>query len=304
VAPADCPFCPGNESETEPEIAALRDAGSTPDAPGWRVRVVPNRFPALSAEVGDAHGERELFDRRPGFGRHEVVVEGERHTRSVTELPPERLDEVFAVYRERFRSLAGVPGLASAVLIKNVGRAAGASIEHSHSQLIATPVVPPLLEAELLAARAFAERDGSCLVCALLDAERRDGSRIACEGEHLVALCPWAPRFAYETWVLPARCEPRFEAVSDAVLAELAAITRRVLRGIEACLDCPPYNYVIHSAPFAAPPVSHHWRLAVMPRITHAAGYEQSTGLYINPVLPENAARRLRDAIGAAGVRP
>jgi UDPglucose--hexose-1-phosphate uridylyltransferase len=295
TAPADCPFCPGNEHETLPEIEALRDAGSAPDAPGWRIRVVPNRYPALRPDPDPVSPKGELFVRQPGFGHHEVIVEGERHTRSVTELAPERLRDAFRVYRTRFRALARVAELESAVLIKNVGPAAGASIEHSHSQLIATPVVPPALEAELRTAREWSEHTGTCLACSILGAEQGEQSRVVWRGEGLIALCPWAPRFAFETWILPTRCEPHFETTADPALDELAEIAGRVLRGIEACLDNPPYNYVIHSAPFPSDaPASTHWRLAIMPRVTQAAGYEQSTGLYINPVSPESAAGRLR----------
>jgi UDPglucose--hexose-1-phosphate uridylyltransferase len=298
ATPADCPFCPGNERETLPEIDALRDAGSEADAPGWRIRVVPNKYPALRPDPGPAPSGIDLFARRPGFGHHEVIIEGEAHTLSVTELAPDRLREAFRVYRERFRALSRITGLESAVLIKNVGLAAGASIEHSHSQLIATPVAPPSLETELRITREWSERTGRCLTCAILAAERSARERIVWRGENLVAVCPWAPRFAYETWILPARCESRFEATADRTLDELAEAASRVLGAIETRLEHPPYNYVIHSAPFRFDSrATYHWRLAIMPLITQAAGYEQSTGLYINPVTPERAARDLRAAL-------
>jgi UDPglucose--hexose-1-phosphate uridylyltransferase len=293
--PSNCPFCPGNESETLPEIYALRAPGSAPDTEGWRVRVVPNKFPALTADAAVEEAHARLHHRIAGRGHHEVIVEGEAHTRSFTELAPGRRQEVLAVYRDRLRAAYQTAGIRSAVLIKNVGLAAGASVEHSHSQLIATPVVPPLLEAELRSAQVWRQKAGRCIWCSIVADERQRAERIVAEEGSFLALCPWASRFPYETWVVPLDHESHFEAVDDAVLAELAELLPRILGAIETCLSDPPYNYVIHSAPFPIEPrPDYHWRVAILPRVTRAAGYEQATGLFINPMSPERAAGQLR----------
>jgi UDPglucose--hexose-1-phosphate uridylyltransferase len=303
-AKARCAFCPGNERETLPELAAVRSAGSAADSPGWRVRVVPNKFPALRPDASLEREDSGLFTRRAGRGRHEVIIEGEGHTRSVTALPRERMREVVGVYRDRFRALAREPGLRSAVLIKNVGDAAGMSIEHSHSQLIAAPVASPVLEAELRAARAWALANaGDCIWCAIVRAERERGERVVALRGGLIALCPWAARFPFETWILPVDHESHFESTGDGVLEPLSGLLPDLLRAIEQRLANPPYNYAIHSAPFGGETTrDYHWRLAILPRVTRVAGYEQASGVFINHKPPEHAAAELRDALGVARV--
>lgn len=293
-----CPFCPGHEDETLPEIAAARPADTSPNSPGWRVRVVPNKYPALRPDACELEGLGPLFDRRGGQGHHEVIIEGEEHTRSVSELSSDRMQEVVSVYRERFRALSAVSGLESAVLIKNVGIEAGASIEHSHSQLIATPLLPPALELELQSANEWRRQGRGCIWCSIIQEERAREERVVFEEGGLIALCPWASRFPYETWVLPSTHASHFERASDADVVELAACIQRLTHAIESCLHRPPYNYVVHSAPFPTrESLDYHWRLSLLPRITRAAGYEQATGLYINPLLPEVAAAELRSRL-------
>jgi len=293
-----CPFCPGHEAETLPEIAATRSADTNPDSPGWRVRVVPNKYPALRSDASEMEGLGPLFGRRAGKGHHEVIIEGEDHTRSVSELAPDRMREVVSAYRERFRALSTVAGLESAVLIKNVGVEAGASIEHSHSQLIATPLLPPTLELEMRSAAEWRRQGRGCIWCSIIEEERARQERVVFEQGGLIALCPWASRFPYETWILPRTHASHFESASDEDIVDLAACIQKLVHAVEACLHRPPYNYVVHSAPFpteASP--EYHWRLSLLPRITHAAGYEQATGLYINPLLPEVAAADLRSRL-------
>jgi len=296
----ECVFCPGNERATRAEVYAIREAGTLPDSPGWRVRVVPNKYPALRPDEPNDGEQQGLFRRRSGWGHHEVIVEGEAHTRSVTELDARRMREVVDTYRDRFRALACIPELRSAFLIKNVGDAAGMSIEHSHSQLIATPVLSPVLEAELRAAREWAAaRNGGCIWCEMIRAELERGERVIDIRGKLLAFCPWAARFPFETWILPLEHESHFELANQACLGELAELLPDVLRAIENCLSTPSYNYAIHSAPFPSEATSdYHWRLAILPRVTRVAGYEQSSGVFINHVRPEDAAEKLRRALG------
>lgn len=297
--PSTCPFCPGNESETLPEIAACRAPGTRPDEPGWRVRVIPNKYPAVRRDAAPIESEDAPFERMAGLGHHEVIIEGEAHTRSLSELPVERLREVVGVYRDRLRALSDDDRIKSALIIKNVGAAAGASIEHSHSQLIATPVLPPAIEDELACTERAAAVLGGCPWCGLIDREQDRGERIVAIGEELVALCPWAARQPYETWILPRGHQSHFETASDATLDALSVLLSRVLRGIETCMSHPPYNLAIHSAPYPIASREHlHWRITILPRVTRIAGYEQATGLYINPVAPERAAAAIRNSLG------
>jgi UDPglucose--hexose-1-phosphate uridylyltransferase len=291
-----CPFCEGYESETLPEITALRTPGMKANGPGWSVRVVPNRYPALDTELALELYRSGIYCSIAARGAHEVIIEGAAHTRSVTELPSGMFTEVIKIYRERLASLSRLPHLRSGVLIKNVGLAAGASIEHSHSQLIATPIIPMRLQNELKTARAYYRKQRRCIWCDVLAEERRIHSRMVFEGDEIVAVCPYSPRFPFETWLMPKRHHSFFEATSDSCLVELATALHAVVWAIETILNNPPYNYVIHSAPFKSKNCSYyHWRIEILPRVTRAAGFEQATGLFINPTPPEHSAAQLRE---------
>ncbi|MGE3164625.1 MAG: DUF4921 family protein [Planctomycetota bacterium] len=294
---AECPFCPGHERETCSEVLAVREPGTAPDTPGWRVRVVPNKFPALRDEVPDPVPCSDLYRVLAGRGVHEVIVEGSGHTRSISELERPLVREVFEVYHERIATLARVTDLplTTGVIIKNVGRPAGASIDHCHSQLIAPPVVPVNLAAELHMVADWHARHGESRFDVLIATERATGVRIVHEGQHIVALCPYAPRFPYETWLLPTAPVSHFEDTTSATRAELADVVRDILSGMEADLGHPPYNYVLHSAPFRDAAPSYRWRVEILPRVTRVAGFEQATGLYINPISPERSAAALRE---------
>lgn len=293
-----CPFCEGSESETRPEVLAVREPGTEPNTPGWRVRVVTNRYPALDPDAEPSQHLDGLYQHVAGSGIHDVIIEGAEHTRSVTELPGPLMREVLGVYRQRLNDISTDPHIANGVIIKNVGRPAGASIEHSHAQLIAPPVLPMILEGELEASRRYFASHGAPIHEAILDSERSQKSRLVYDGEEVVVFCPYAPRFPFETWFLPTRPLSHFEQSPDACLDELAPILQRVLSGIEHELNSPPYNYVTHSAPFREQHPYYRWRLEILPRITRVAGFEQATGLYINPISPEYSAEKLREFLG------
>lgn len=299
---SDCPFCPGREAETCPEVLALREPGTRPNAPGWRVRVVPNKYPALRSEVPPPVACSELYRVLPGLGVHDVIIEGPEHTRSISELDLPLVREVFGVYYDRIACLAQARDrvAVAAVVIKNVGRPAGASIDHCHSQLIAPPIVPVNLASELAVVADGYRRSGDSRFGLIIEVERASGVRWVYEGEHVVALCPYAPRFPYETWLLPKAAESHFERTSKETLDELARVVRDILCGIESDLESPPYNYVLHSAPFNDPAPGYRWRVEILPRVTRVAGFEQATGLYINPVSPERSAAALREHLRVA----
>jgi len=292
-----CPFCEGNEGATPGEILAVREKGTDKDAPGWRVRVVPNKYPALVSE-GDAEPQSSgFFESIAGVGAHEVIVESPRHLVSLTDLTEEEACEVFSVYRDRLLDLSKDPRLVYGLVFKNAGAAAGASIEHVHTQLIATPILPITIQEELDGSKQFSERHDRCIWCDMIGRERQAGDRIVEASEHYVAFCPYASRFPYETWVMPIGHETHFEQTPTGRLCELARLVRHVIGQIEAALDRPAYNYLIHTGPFDSVPLGHyHWHIEIFPRLTKTAGFEWGTGYYINPVVPEKAAETLRCA--------
>jgi UDPglucose--hexose-1-phosphate uridylyltransferase len=282
----DCPFCEGRESETTPEVLAVRPAGSRADGPGWLLRVVTNRFPALRPDATGAGAADGL----PGFGAHEVVIETPRHVVSLSEMSQAEARGMLAAWRARLRALALDPGLAVASVFKNVGGEAGASIEHAHSQILALPVVPPSLREELDLARAR----GSCAGCEAVGAR---GPRAVAEGPRFVAEVPWAARMPFEVRILPRRHASAFEAAEDGELDELAGLLRDVAGRIERAAGGPAYNVVLQSAPLRTGPLERfHWRVEILPRTTGLGGFEWGTGVHINPTAPEAAARLLREA--------
>jgi UDPglucose--hexose-1-phosphate uridylyltransferase len=298
-----CPFCEGNESRTPPEVDAVRPEGAPSDGPGWQVRVVPNRFPALTADMALASGGDALGETMSGFGIHEVIIECPEHILSMADMPSQAIRDVFAAYGRRLAMLRQDKRLAYAMIFKNVGAAAGASLEHCHSQLIALPAVPRNVRDELHGARRYMEKEGECVFCAIMARERGLGERIVHEGEHYCVIAPYASRFPFETWILPKNHCPAFELQPQADLNELGSIVGKVLRGLDKALDCPAYNYIMHTEPFrsdAGTPSAevmakaYHWHIEIIPRVTRLAGFEWGTGFYINPVAPEVAAACLR----------
>ncbi len=294
-----CPFCEGNESETPGEVAAVRDPSSPRNGPGWKVRVVPNKYPAVLPDQGDPVGDGGVAwcDAQPGRGIHEVIIESPRHVTSLTQLSLEEICLVLRIYRQRFRELALRGDVSSTMLFKNMGAAAGASLEHIHSQLIALPTIPTLLAAELNGAAAYHEKWEACIFCDMRSWEQRLPRQVLLT-ERYTAWCPFASRFAYETWILPNRHASHWESISDEEIVDLASVLKRVLSAVEQAVRPPAYNVVFHSAPLTSPALPHyHWHIEVLPALARAAGFEWGSGYHINPVYPEQAARELRETL-------
>jgi UDPglucose--hexose-1-phosphate uridylyltransferase len=290
-----CPFCEGNEGKTPPEVFAFREPRTKPDTPGWRVRVVPNKFPVLRIEGEPEKRAAGMYDRMGGIGAHEVFIENPRHLTSFTPLTDGEVGEIMLSYKERLLDLDKDPRMQYGMLFKNVGLAAGASLEHTHSQLIVTPVVPRRVIERMDGARRFYEFHDRCVYCDIIDQELSVESRLVLETESFLALTPYASRFPFETWVLPKKHSSRFEDTPAKELADLGRHLRRVLGRIETALESPPYNMMIHNTAFAMPDLEHyHWHIEIIPRVTRVAGFEWGTGFYINPVPPEDAAEFLR----------
>ena len=299
-----CPFCEGNEHHTPREIAAHRQPGTHRDARGWRVRVVPNKFPALEIEGDLDKRGQGMYDMMRGVGAHEVIIESPQHLTSTTQLSVENLREVLWVYRDRLLDLKKDSRLVYGMIFKNVGAAAGASLEHTHSQLIVTPIVPISVAEEIAGSQEFYRYRGRCVFCDMIEQELSFEQRIVFDSPGFVAFCPFAARFPFETWIVPTVHSSHYETLSRAGAEELARVVKRVMQKIELALDRPAYNYIIHTAPFDTQALGHyHWHIEIIPRVTKTAGFEWGTGFYINPVPPEEAAtfmRELDDASQAA----
>jgi UDPglucose--hexose-1-phosphate uridylyltransferase len=290
-----CPLCPGSERMTPPEILAFRPDGGPNDA-NWTVRVVPNKFPALRIEGDLGKAAEGLYDRMNGVGAHEVVIESERHDVDLFDLPPKQFEDVLWAYRERLLDLKKDRRFKSVIIFKNHGSAAGASLAHSHSQLIALPIVPKRVIEEMSGCKNYFHFRDRCLFCDITMQEMDQKSRIVEENGEFVAYAPYAPRFPFETWIVPKRHQCAYEMIESDQIRSLAAIFRRTLRRLNLALENPPFNYIIHSAAFQEGAADYyHWHIEIMPKLTKVAGFEWGSGFYINPTPPEEAAKFLRE---------
>ncbi len=292
-----CPFCTGNESKTPAEIFAHRQDGSPRNAPGWTLRVVPNKFPALGIEGSlDRQGEG-LYDMMNGIGAHEVIIETPDHRMTLATLPVSRVEAVLWAYRERILDLKKDRRFKYMLVFKNHGEAAGASLEHTHSQLIALPVVPKRVSEEVHGAREYYGYKERCIFCDIIRQEAESGVRVVSENSDFIALSPFAPRFPFELWIVPKVHLSAFENSQKREFEQLAAMLKDMLVRLDKVLDYPAYNYIIHTSPVAEPTDDYyHWHLEIMPKLTKVAGFEWGTGFYINPTPPEESAKFLREA--------
>jgi UDPglucose--hexose-1-phosphate uridylyltransferase len=290
-----CPFCPGREGLTPPEVLSYRQNGGAPNAPGWDLRVVPNKFPALQVEgTLDREGEG-LFDRMNGIGAHEVIIETPDHDRSLALMSEPELERVLWAFRERMLDLRQDHRLRYILVFKNHGSAAGATLEHPHSQLIALPIVPDFVREEIEGARRHYQIKERCVFCDIVHQELRDGRRVIQENADIIALAPYAPRFAFETWLLPRRHGARYEQAARHEYESLARLLKVVLQRLDRALESPPFNLILHTSPFSEEVADlYHWHIEIMPKLTRVAGFESGTGFYINPTSPEEAAKVLR----------
>ena len=282
-----CPFCPGHEDLT-PEATTIYPSGSADKQ--WHVRVIPNKYPAVELNASGDRGEAAI-------GVHEVIIESSAHVVSLSEVSDEEARLTFVAYRDRLHASRQDLRLAYGLVFKNARADGGASLVHTHSQLIALATVPADVQYELAQAGEHRMLYGSCAFCDLIDGEL-DGDRFVTDTDSFVVFCPFGSRFPYEMWVLPREHRESFEETPDAELAELAELMQNLIRRLETRLDSPAYNYWIRNAPFRLSSHDHyHWRIELTPRLTRLAGFELGTGCFINPVSPEQAAAQLRSIL-------
>jgi UDPglucose--hexose-1-phosphate uridylyltransferase len=294
---AICPLCPGNEPMTPPEVFAIRPSSisSPPNTSNWILRVVPNKFPALRIE-GELNKEGVgLYDKMNGVGAHEVIVETPIHSQTLALMDVPSIQNVFLAYKERTFDLLQDKRFKFIMIFKNQGSVAGASLDHSHSQLIALPIVPRRIHEEIGGALQYYRYKDRCVFCDIIAQEKEDNLRVVCENETFVALSPFASRFPFETWVLPKAHVESFTKDNDSYLA-LSEVVSTVLKKHNKLLGAVPYNYMIHTTPVDLPNIPYyHWHLEIIPRLTKMAGFEWGTGFYINPTPPEQATIYMRE---------
>jgi UDPglucose--hexose-1-phosphate uridylyltransferase len=305
-----CPFCENHESETTSEVYAIRRPGTTPNGPGWQVRAIVSKIPILAdgPNGNESHGQG-IYDWRPGVGRHEIIIETPEHQHDLDELTAPAIQEVIRVYVQRFGELEKDERFTHALLFKNHGLVSGSAqdvIRHSRSQIIAMPITPKRAKEELVGAKNYFERRERCVFCDVLKQETSEGVRRVVENDSFLAFCPFASRSPFEMWILPKRHLADFGRLEAQCFPDLADVLKTCLSKLRSLLDDPPYNVILHSAPFRHKSKSgywktidldYHWYFQITPRLTHVAGFEWGTGIYINPTPPEEAAVLLREAV-------
>jgi len=295
-SPSFCPFCEGNEDKTPPEIISYRAQGTSANKPGWRLRVVPNKFPALQIEGNLDKRGIGIYDRMNGIGAHEVIIESPQHALTLTALSTHQIQDMLWAYRDRLTDLKRDIRFTYGMVFKNVGKTAGASLEHTHSQIIVLPTVPRTVADEMRGGKAFYDYRGRCIFCDIISQELDDGKRVVLDTQNFLVYEPYAARFPFETWILPKRHMSHYEDIAKLGTEELAFCLKTTLQKIENALNMPAYNYMVHTTPFDVSDVDYyHWHIEIIPRLTKVAGFEWGTGFYINPVPPEAAAEFLRN---------
>lgn len=282
-----CPFCEGHEQETTPEIIAFRKEGSLPDSPGWLVRTIPNKFPIFRLEGELREDEQGIYRRYNNLGQHEVIIETPEHDLQLHQLPLEQVELVLKMMILRYNTLAADKRIKFIQIYKNKGLFAGASQGHSHSQMLGFPIIPESYRG----IQEYYTRTGKCLLCTMIEEERKQRERVIFESDYFLVLCPFASRFPYEAWIIPKRHQPHFADLQAEEITNLAVLLKKYLASMLASLQDPSYNIMINSAPVnTTRQYEYHWFMEINPRLLVANGVEIASGLYLNPVAPEVAA--------------
>jgi len=288
-----CPFCPGHEASTPEEVFRIANFRGT----GWAVRVISNKFPALGPTGRlERREEGPLFRELDGVGAHEVIIETPEHERQLPVMTDHEVADVLTAYQTRYQTLKQDPRLKYIILFKNHGEAAGTSLVHSHSQLVATPVPPMTLRRKYEVAIAHYDDTGRCLYCDVAEEEQKCESRVVLETDQFLVFHPFASRVPFETWIMPKRHQPSFGQIPEEDLRQLAQVLRRTLRALYDRLGDPDFNYIIHSAPAEDENKDYYlWHIQILPRLSTIAGFELGSGVYISTMLPEQSAATMRE---------
>jgi len=291
-----CPLCEGNERQTPPEIMAYREKDTGKDMPGWWVRVVPNKFPAVAVDGDLFLKQRGLYNFMEGVGAHEVIIEAAVHEPGLDSQTVKQVEEVIWAWRERSMDLRRDKRFKYIQIFKNTGSTAGASLEHTHSQLIAMPMVPQEVKQEIEGMKEYFTRRGSCVLCDIIRQEVVERDRVIVDGVYFLAFTPFASRFPFETWIVPKEHQHDFGQIREEQVRDLAALLRTVFLKMSVLIRNIPYNVVLHTSPVnLEEELQYHWHLEILPRLTIIAGFELGAGYFINPTPPEMAAQALRE---------
>ena len=291
-----CPFCYGNESMTPPEIEVIRDPNTAPNTSGWQVRVVSNKFPALQIEGDLDRRGIGIYDMSNGVGAHEVLIETPYHEKDIPDLLNSEVENFLSMYCRRTQDLIKDKRFKYIMVFKNFGAAAGASLEHPHTQIIALPMVPKNVMEEIRGAHDYFDYRERCVFCDIIKQETQEKERIILENKYFLSFCPFVSRFAFEMWIMPKKHQGYFCQMSGEEVSALAAILKETIARLEKIFPHPSYNYIIHSSPINGEDSSegYHWHIELMPKLTRVAGFEWGSGFYLVPTPPELAAKYLR----------
>jgi UDPglucose--hexose-1-phosphate uridylyltransferase len=288
-----CPFCPGNEAMTPPESFALRDKGDK----RWRIRVFDNHFPALTPKGStERREEAGFFLDMDGIGVHEVIVETPKHNASLALANDNQVVDILLTYQKRYIALTEMPFLKLIIIFKNHGPSAGTSLEHPHSQLVATPVVPRHTRIRHEIAAQYYDDTGRSLYSDMVNHELEVGKRVVMDTDKFAVFHPFASHSPFETWITPRTYQASFCNVSPEDLSSLAHVLRKTLLKLYRGLNDPDYNFIIDTAPMGDENKDYYlWHIRIIPRLTEVAGFEIGTGIYINTALPEETAQFMRE---------
>lgn len=298
---ATSPLSPGGETSLGRELRALRPASSSVSAPDWRARVLEPRGSMLEADKPFQPSGDGLFVSAANSGYQELVVDHPDARMSLDRMTGPHVTELLKLYRERLELLAKQPGIRHIQLTRNVGSAAGAAYDHPHAQLLAVPVSNRWLDEEMAAAQAHFASHARCLFCDVIAAELSRKERLVSYNEHFIALAPYASKTPFETWLLPRQHGSGFTALASNTVPHLAELLQNVVRAMNTALDGPPYNLILHTLP-QEDDSRYHWHIELLPRLTKHSGFDWSSGFYVNPTPPEDAARFLRGALALQAV--
>lgn len=305
---SQCPFEYGNEDKTPPEIFAIREDGSLANTPGWKVRVFSNKYPALRLENVGIRDSEGFFEKMGGFGAHEVIVDTPDHFKHIQDFSIKEHFYMLYTFRERMRSLYNDLRIRYVHIFKNHGKEAGKSLVHSHSQLIALGMIPKKIETQIYQSKKYYREKNRCYLCDEIKFELKESKRVVYENGRFVAYCPYGSLYPFQVRIAPKQHHHDFSLISDDEIGDLAEILEYTVKKLHKALINPPFNLILHTCPpvrenptdfayFYGIQYLYHWHIEILPRMNTLAGFELGTDIYINPTLPEEAAKFLIEVV-------
>jgi UDPglucose--hexose-1-phosphate uridylyltransferase len=293
-----CILCPGHESETPLEIAAIRDGNK------WWTRVIPEFKPVFQIEGDLGRKGVGMYDKMNSIGANEIIIESPEHNKPPEDIGIEQVLRVIRMYRGRVADLERDPRLRYILIFKNYGKGAGAAYTHPYSEVVATPIIPKRMKEELDGAKQYYSYKERCIFCDMMREEMRLGDRVVFETKDFIAFSIFAPKFPFEFWIVPKRHVCAFQDISDSEMEDLSVMLSTMVKKMRKVLKDPPYNYVVHTAPNRIPRRDHwhtlgedfHWHIEAAPRLFTSSGFEWGSGFYVLTTSPEDAAKYLREA--------